>query len=102
MLKRSNFHNYQESAYKVILTKRKCGLFLDMGLGKTATTLTASSDMLDDFLINKVLVIAPLRVANSVWKQEALKWEHLQHLNIRICTGSEKQRLEAVKSNADI
>ena len=102
MLKRSDFHGYQDSAHNVILTKRKCGLFLDMGLGKTATTLTAASDMLDDFLINKVLIIAPLRVANSVWKQEALKWEHLQHLNIRICTGTEKQRLEAIKSKSDI
>jgi SNF2 family DNA or RNA helicase len=102
MFKRSDFHNYQEEAYKIILTKKKCGLFLDMGLGKTATTLTAAADMLDNFLINKVLIIAPLRVANSVWKQEALKWEHLQHLNIKICTGSEKQRLEAIKSNADI
>ena len=101
-MKRSDFHNYQEAAYKIILTKKKCALFLDMGLGKTATTLTAASDMLDNFLINKVLIIAPLRVANSVWKQEALKWEHLRHLNIRICTGTEKQRLEAIKSNADI
>lgn len=102
MLDRSNLHNYQEAALKVILQKRKCGLFLDMGLGKTTTTLTAASDMLDDFLITKVLIIAPLRVANSVWKQEALKWNHLKHLNIVICTGSEKQRLEAIKSNADI
>lgn len=102
MLDRSNLHNYQEAALKVILQKRKCGLFLDMGLGKTATTLTAASDMLDDFLINKVLIIAPLRVANSVWKQEALKWNHLKHLNIVVCTGSEKQRSEAIKSNADI
>lgn len=102
MLDRSNLHNYQEAALKVILQKRKCGLFLDMGLGKTTTTLTAASDMLDDFLIAKVLIIAPLRVANSVWKQEALKWNHLKHLNIVICTGSEKQRSEAIKSNADI
>ena len=102
MLDRSNLHNYQEAALKVILQKRKCGLFLDMGLGKTTTTLTAASDMIDDFLIAKVLIIAPLRVANSVWKQEALKWNHLKNLNIVICTGSEKQRLEAIKSNADI
>ena len=102
MLDRSNLHNYQEAALKVILQKRKCGLFLDMGLGKTTTTLTAASDMIDDFLISKVLIIAPLRVANSVWKQEALKWNHLKNLNIVICTGSEKQRLEAIKSNADI
>lgn len=102
LLNRSNLHSYQEIAIKIIIEKRKCGIFLDMGLGKTAATLTAISDMFDNFSISKVLIIAPLRVANSVWKQEALKWDHLKNLNIVICTGSEKQRSEAIKSNADV
>lgn len=102
MLNRSNLHPYQLSALQTVLSKNKCALFLDMGLGKTATTLTAISDMIDDFFIDRVLIVAPLRVANSVWKQEAEKWEHLQHLNISICTGSDKERNEALNSDADI
>lgn len=102
MYNRSDLHSYQNSAVGFINQRQKCGLFLDMGLGKTATTLTVISDFLEDFRIQKVLVIAPLRVANTVWKQEAQKWSHLTHLKISICTGSEGQRLLGLKSDADI
>ena len=102
MLSRENLHNYQLCAIDFIHQKRKCALFLDMGLGKTTTALTSASDLLDDFFVTKVLVIAPLRVANTVWMQEARKWSHLKHLKIDITTGSEKERLSSANSNADI
>jgi len=101
-LKRTNLHSFQKRALAFIRHKRKCALFLDMGLGKSVIALTAASDMLDEFLINKVLVIAPLRVSNTVWKQEAKKWEHLEHLNIAIATGSAKNRIQNLESSADI
>jgi SNF2 family DNA or RNA helicase len=99
---RSDLHEYQNKALAFIKDKRKCALFLDMGLGKTVSTLTAISDMLDDFSINKILIIAPLRVANTVWKQEAQKWDHLKHLKISIATGNLKKRAEAIRSDSDI
>lgn len=102
MLDRDNLHSYQIKAARFITERLFCGLFLDMGLGKTVTTLTAISDLLDDFLTTRVLIIAPLRVANTVWKQEAKNWDHLKHLNIEICTGSIKDRTKAIQSNADI
>ena len=102
MLNRDNLHDYQNKALTFIKDKRKCALFLDMGLGKSVTTLTAASDMLEDFAVNKVLVIAPLRVANTVWKQEAEKWEHLKHLKIAIITGKPETRIAAIRSDSDI
>ena len=102
MLSRENLHAYQERAVSFIRDRRRCGLFLDMGLGKTSSTLTAISDLRDEFSIHKVLIIAPLRVANSVWKQEAAKWSHLKHLRVSICTGSHKARLTALQADADV
>lgn len=102
MLSRKNLHHYQTSAVEFAHSQPKCGLFLDMGLGKTTTSLTIASDFLDNFFINRVLIIAPLRVANTVWKQEAEKWEHLKHLNVDICTGPTQQRISALNSDADI
>jgi SNF2 family DNA or RNA helicase len=102
MLDRSMMHNYQLRAIEFIKNTKRCGLFLFMGAGKTTSTLTAISDLSDGLLINKVLIIAPLRVANTVWKQEAIKWKHLQHLKINICTGSERERLAGFQTNADI
>lgn len=102
MLKRSDMHDYQNTAVDFIKQRRKCALFLDMGLGKTVSSLTAASDFLDDVLVTKVLVIAPLRVANTVWEQETHKWEHLSHLKAVICTGTQAERLAALSSDADI
>jgi len=102
MLKRENLHHYQNSALNVVLNKKKCALFLDMGLGKTTTTLTAIHDLYYNFSVERILIIAPLKVANNVWHKEAQKWEHLQELDIAIATGSVDERLSAINSNKTI
>lgn len=102
MLSRDNLHEYQRKAVNFIIDKKRCQLWLDMGLGKSVTTLTAITDLLDSFSVNRVLVIAPLRVANSVWKQEARNWAHLNHLAVSVCTGSEKARMQALQAQADV
>ena len=102
MLSRHNLHAYQNKAVDFILSEKRCMLALEMGLGKTTSTLTAVCDMLDSFTANKVLVVAPLRVANSVWAQETRLWEHLNHLRVSVCTGAEKARRSALSLDADI
>lgn len=52
-------------------------LALDMGTGKTVTTLTAIVDMLDEGRVNKVLIIAPLLVASVTWPDEFDEWQHI-------------------------
>jgi SNF2 family DNA or RNA helicase len=79
------------------------GLFLDLGLGKTVTTLTAIDILLNELLeVDKVLVIAPLRVAEDTWATEIDKWDHLHHLTLSKVLGSERQRKEALRVKADI
>ncbi len=102
MLSLSDLHDYQVRGMDFIKSRRRCALFLDMGLGKTVTSLTAASDLLDSMAVSRVLVIAPLRVANSVWAQEASNWHHLKHLRVTPCTGSEKSRIAALQSPADV
>lgn len=103
MLDRTNLHRYQHACVEHILKHPFCGLFIEMGLGKTATTLTAISDLMFDCCeICSVLVIAPKRVAESVWQEEAEKWEHLKHLSFSKITGTAKQRYAALHANADI
>lgn len=103
MLTEKNLHNYQKACVQHIIDNRYCGLFLDMGLGKTATTLTALNYLLNDYCeINTILVIAPKRVTESVWQEEAEKWEHLKSLRFSKIIGNEAQRIEAIKAKADI
>lgn len=98
-----NPHNYQQYAIEKVIELQACGLFLDMGMGKTVSTLTAVNELMFDYLeVNKVLIIAPLRVAKMTWGQEIEKWDHLKHIKISKVLGSEKKRLEALKTEADI
>lgn len=103
MLNRNNLHKYQVACVNHIISHPFCGVFLEMGLGKTATTLTAINDLIYDYLdINSVLVIAPKRVAESVWEEEAKNWEHLKNLTFSKIIGSQQQRISALNKKADI
>lgn len=96
-------HEYQKMAIEKIYETPRCGLFLEMGLGKTVITLTALEDMIyNSFEVGKVLVIAPLRVAEDTWSRESAKWEHLKHLRISKILGTPSQRRAALAAEADI
>ena len=96
-------HHYQRFATTFIEIHTVSAIFLAMGLGKTAITLTAISNLLYDFFdVGKVLVIAPLRVCTNVWKQEAEKWAHLRRISVSVAVGTELERLAALRTKADI
>ena len=95
-------HKYQEYAIQRIIETPYIALLLDMGLGKTVSTLTAIDQLLKDFEIIKPLVIAPLRVAENTWPAEIEKWDHLRHLKIAKMLGSVEQRRKALQTEADI
>lgn len=101
-LNESNLHDYQRIGVDFIVKTEKCALWLDMGLGKTITTATALAKLFDRVEIEKVLIIAPLRVANTVWKKELGDWAHTQHLRVSVCTGTELQRSAALAVESDI
>lgn len=102
MLKRSNLHNYQHNIVNHIIKNNGAGVFAQMGLGKTTSTLTAINDLIDNFEVSKVLIIAPLTVTKSVWHNEAKDWEHLKHLKFSIVVGTLKERINALNVKADI
>lgn len=98
-----DLHNYQLTGVEHIHTNKHCALFLEMGLGKTVTTLTAIKRlMFDELEINTVLIVAPKRVAESVWDAETEKWQHLNKLRISKVIGSVKDRRKALQTKADI
>ena len=93
----NDLHQYQLQAVDHIISHTHCALFLDMGLGKTVSTLTAINElMFKEVEVRRVLVIAPKRVAESVWTQEVEKWDHLKHIKVSRIIGTERQRREAL------
>lgn len=98
-----NPHDYQRYATEFIMSHPIAAVILQMGLGKTVCTLDAINQLMyDSFEVSKVLVIAPLRVAKVTWSDEIKKWDNLSHLRYSVAVGTEKERIEALKKDADI
>ncbi len=94
-------HAYQHFAKEFVLTHPQCGLILDMGLGKSVITLSALFELLlDSFEVGKVLIIAPLRVAQDTWPKEIAKWKHLKGLSYSLVLGNVQERMAALNKKA--
>ena len=95
-------YEYQQAAIRWILKNPRCGLLLDMGLGKSVITLTAVQQLMDYCEVSSTLVVAPKKVAETTWTAEAEKWEHLKGLRVVKVIGTKKQRKLALASKADV
>ena len=102
MLTRENLYKYQRKLIRFIKEHPKCAVWVDMGLGKTVSLLTAFSDLLASFDARRMLLVAPLRVARDVWHAEVAAWAHLRGLSVSRIHGSKQNRLDALKVPADI
>lgn len=95
-------HDYQNRAVDMIESEPYCALFVDCGMGKTVSTLTAILDLLEGCVISKVLVIAPKRVTQVTWRDEINNWRHLKGLRLSVIDGTADQRRAAMMVDADI
>lgn len=102
MLSRDKLHAYQTDAISLIQQHRRLGIWAAMGSGKSVITLTALDELnlVED--VFPALVLAPLRVARSTWPSEVENWAHLAHLRVSAITGTESERIRALKREADI
>ncbi|MBQ7292895.1 MAG: ATP-dependent helicase, partial [Clostridia bacterium] len=95
-------HEYQEYATRFIEDNEESAVFLECGLGKSVITLTAIKNLMARGEVNRVLVVAPLRVGKTTWPEEIDKWDHLGGLTYALAIGSVAERLSALKAKADI
>ena len=102
MLTRKNLHPYQEKAVQFVKDNPKSALWIDMGLGKTVSTLTALSELKRDNEIGKTLIVAPLRVATHTWPTEIATWSHIDMRYTVIAGKSAAKRSEALDEDTDL
>lgn len=93
---------YQKTAIAWVQDHPRCLLFLDMGLGKTVSTLTAFMELQAYGEAERMLVVAPKKVAESTWSDECGKWEHLRGLRVSVVLGDRKRREAALREEADV
>lgn len=96
-------HDYQRHTTQFIIDHPECAILLGLGMGKTISTLTAIEALKHDYFdVDKVLVIAPVRVARDTWPAEIRKWDHLAGLTVSPIIGTAKERTTAADRRADI
>lgn len=93
---------YQQHGVDHVIDNPYSALFLGVGLGKTVTTLTAIAKVLTDEPTLRVLVVAPKKVAETVWHVEGQNWGHLRHLTFSLVLGDARRRKEALQARANI
>lgn len=92
----------QDEMVEFILDEPKCALWVEMGVGKTAATLTAINELFNDFEISRVLIVAPLRVAKTTWPDEIAKWSHVSGISYSVVCGTADERRQALKKDAQV
>lgn len=97
-----SLHDYQKKIINFQCSRPTSAIWADPGLGKTITTLTASLHLLNTGFLKSVLIVAPIRVCRLVWRQEAAKWAHTQHLKFAMMVGDKDQRTRAMMTPANI
>ena len=95
-----NLRPYQETAADFLYEHDRAMILAPVGAGKTAITLTAMQDMLRDGHVKRFLVLAPLRVATSVWPAEMPKWA--PGITMAVAVGTPAQRLAALNGAAQV
>ena len=98
----SDLFPYQNKAVEFQCSHPASALWVDMGLGKTVVTLSSIAYFLGTAQLKAVIIVAPIRVCRLVWRQEALKWAHTQHLTFSMMVGDRDQRSRALMQRADI
>ena len=99
---RGDMLGYQNAAAKFIEDTKKCALFIDMGLGKTVSVLTAIRDMQERLELGRVLVVGPKRVVKKTWPDEIRAWTHTKPITFTSLQTSPKQRQKRLKDATDI
>lgn len=102
MLTPDLLHDYQKKAVNHQCSQPNTMLWLDMGLGKTAVTLTSIAHLIKSGFLRGVIIVAPIRVVRLVWRQEAAKWAHTNHLTFSVVAGTRDQRTRALLRPADV
>lgn len=102
LLKREQLRNYQLTMIELGKKHQCMAWWVDMGMGKSSSSATLVSDLLENFLVLHVLIVAPKQVATITWPEQLQEWEHLRWMKWSLITGSQDQRIEAIMTRADI
>lgn len=85
---REDMHLYQEECVEFLMKNSFSALFIDLGMGKTISSLTVIAELLESLSTDeKILVIGPVKVIADTWPTEVALWKHVAWMNYTIIRG---------------
>lgn len=102
LLKRDQLRTYQRQMIALGKKNPCMAWWVDMGMGKSSASATLVSDLMENFLVLHVLIVAPKQVATITWPEQLREWEHLRKLSWSLITGTQEERIQAIMTRADI
>lgn len=94
--------SFQRWMAQLIMDKPGVYLGAEMGLGKTGACLLALVWLMEQGIITNPLIVAPLNVAENTWPDEIATWDFARHLTYRVVTGTEEERIAALRYPAQV
>ena len=101
MRPKSDLRVYQQRVVSYLYERDEAFAILKIGAGKTASTLTAIDEMINDQVIRHGLILAPKRVATLTWPDEIGKWQHLAGMEYAVLDGTPARRAGLLATAAD-
>jgi SNF2 family DNA or RNA helicase len=90
---------HQKTTASFLTLNRKAFCFNEQGTGKTASAIWASDFLLNKNIIKRVLVICPLSIMDSAWRDDLFTFA--PHRTVDVAYGSSKKRKEIIEQGAD-
>lgn len=90
-------HQIETSAFLTMHQKAFC--FSEMGVGKTASAIWASDYLLKEKVINRVLVICPLSIMDSAWRNDLFTFA--MHRKVSVAYGSKDKRKKILNEGSE-
>jgi len=91
--------DHQKTTSAFLTLNRKSFCFNEQGTGKTASAIWASDFLLNKGLINRVLVVCPLSIMDSAWRNDLFTFA--MHRTVDVAYGSAAKRKDIINNGAD-
>ena len=91
--------DHQKVTSSFLTLHRRAFCFNEQGTGKTASAIWASDFLLKAGKINRVLVICPLSIMDSAWRDDLFKFA--MHRTVDVAYGAAAKRKKIIENGAD-
>ena len=90
---------HQETTTAFLAEHKKSFCFNEQGTGKTASSIWASDFLMIQRVVRRALIICPLSIMDSVWRDDIMTFAH--HRTVEVAHGTPEKRRQIIEEGSD-